>query len=141
MSCSVWWTTLACPRGFPQPRADHLGSRPGWAVQVLLGDGWIKELGEPSPATAKYVAHLKDIAAEDPALLIPYQYSLYVPLLLGVLAVKVRKALRLRGEDGTSFFTVGDPGTERSTKYKRLQVCQVAVNSQHARGCSEVLVG
>jgi len=63
-------------------RAAAAGSAAGWR--------WAAASSESAQA---YAAHLQALADEDPALLIPYAFSLYVPVALGFLGKRVAKGL------------------------------------------------
>jgi heme oxygenase len=67
------------------------------------GDGNSKGKGQPaagwrwaaaaSSSAAEYAAHLQALADEDPALLLPYAWSLYVPVTLGFMGARVARGL------------------------------------------------
>jgi hypothetical protein len=54
---------------------------------------------------------LQQLADDDPVLLLPYAFSLYIPILLGFMAQRIQKNLQLPAEKsgdipGLAFFTV-----------------------------------
>jgi len=83
-------TLSAALRGSPAPSPPTAP-----ALQHLLGPDWRQQL-PASPAARRYAAHLEALGRRDPALLLPYAYSLYVPLLIGLLGQQVKKTLGLQ---------------------------------------------
>ncbi|KAF6256065.1 hypothetical protein COO60DRAFT_1531211 [Scenedesmus sp. NREL 46B-D3] len=73
----------------------------------LLGPSWRSSI-PASAAAAAYAAHLQQLADSDPVLLLPYAFSLYVPILLGFLAQRIQRNLQLPDERGLAFFTIPD---------------------------------
>jgi heme oxygenase len=72
----------------------------------LLGPGW-RALIPANAAAEMYAQHLRQLADRDPVLLLPYVFSLHVPILLGFMSRRIGKALGLaEGDDGLAFFTV-----------------------------------
>jgi heme oxygenase len=71
----------------------------------LLGPGWRSKL-PPSPAAEAYAAHIAALSARNPTLLLPYVFSLHVPILLGFLGRRIQTALQLPDARGLAFFTV-----------------------------------
>lgn len=101
---------------------DHPALAPVWNVVAglkrtaamqadlayLLGPGW-EQQRERSVAGEAYAAHLQHLSDSAPHLLLPYAFSLYVPLLLGFMGQRLRRSLALPsdGTKGLSFFQVG----------------------------------
>lgn len=73
----------------------------------LLGKDWQTKV-PASQAAATYAEHLQHLADTDPLLLLPYVFSMHVPILLGFLGQRVQKTLQLPDERGLAFFTVPD---------------------------------
>jgi heme oxygenase len=76
----------------------------------FLGPDW-SSLIVPSHAAQAYTDHLQQLADDDPVLLLPYAFSLYIPILLGFMAQRIQKNLQLPAEKsgdipGLAFFTV-----------------------------------
>jgi heme oxygenase len=86
-----------------QPR--HYAAASLQDLAHLLGPDW-RSCIPASAAAAAYAAHLEQLAAANPALLLPCAFSLYVPILLGFMARRIQQSLQLPDEQGLSFFTV-----------------------------------
>ncbi|WIA12136.1 hypothetical protein OEZ86_003119 [Tetradesmus obliquus] len=76
-------------------------------LAYLLGPNWRSYIPS-SQAAAAYAAHLEQLAAANPVLLLPYAFSLYVPILLGFMARRIQKSLALPEGQGLEFFTIPD---------------------------------
>jgi heme oxygenase len=63
--------------------------------------GW-RWAAAASVSAAEYAAHLRALAEEDPALLIPYAWSLYVPVTLGFMGQRVARGLGVPSPGGSS---------------------------------------
>ena len=74
-------------------------------LAYLLGPNWRSSMAT-SPAGEAYAAHLQSLSDSQPLLLLPYAYSLYVPILLGFMAQRIQKNLKLPDEKGLAFFQV-----------------------------------
>lgn len=74
-------------------------------LEYLLGPDWRDKIPKSAAAQA-YANHLQQLADEDPVLLLPYAFSLYVPILLGFMAQRIQKNLQLPDDRGLAFFTV-----------------------------------
>jgi heme oxygenase len=76
-------------------------------LAYLLGTGWEQQL-ERSAAAEAYAAHLQQLSDTSPHLLLPYAFSLYVPILLGFMGQRLRRSLALPpdGTKGLAFFQV-----------------------------------
>lgn len=70
-------------------------------MEYFFGPEW-RHQAKPSPATRKYVKQIRDVAAEDPLLLIGHQYSRYLGDLFGgqMMAGMATKSMGLKSEDG-----------------------------------------
>lgn len=78
-------------------------------LEYFLGPNWQHQIPYSAAAQA-YADHLQQLADDDPVLLLPYAFSLYVPILLGFMAQRIQKNLQLPDEKGLSFFTVSFSG-------------------------------
>lgn len=100
----------------------------------LLGPSWRSSI-PASAAAAAYAAHLQQLADSDPVLLLPYAFSLYVPILLGFLAQRIQRNLQLPDERGLAFFTVSDTVFQQKHTYVRVslvsQATRCASSDQH----------
>eukprot|EP00882_Tetradesmus_deserticola_P005793 GHRQ01006098.1.p2 GENE.GHRQ01006098.1~~GHRQ01006098.1.p2 ORF type:complete len:258 (+),score=71.27 GHRQ01006098.1:1580-2353(+) len=76
-------------------------------LKHLLGPSW-RSLVPVSSAADAYAAHLQQLADNNPVLLLPYAFSLYVPILLGFMAQRIQRQLQLPDENGLAFFTIPD---------------------------------
>jgi heme oxygenase len=74
-------------------------------LQHLLGKGWQSTVPASTPAKA-YADHLQTLADRDPVLLLPYVFSMHIPILLGFLAQRIQRTLQLPDKQGLAFFTV-----------------------------------
>lgn len=77
-------------------------------LQHFLGSDWQTKIPVSKAATA-YVEHLQQLADSDPILLLPYVFSMHVPILLGFLGQRIQRTLKLpdqKGPPGLAFFTV-----------------------------------
>lgn len=74
-------------------------------MQHLLGSGW-RSAVPASPAAEAYVQHLQDLSDQDPLLLLPYVFSMHIPILLGFLGQRIQRTLQLPDKQGLAFFTV-----------------------------------
>lgn len=74
-------------------------------LEHLLGPDWRDKIPKSAAAEA-YADHLQQLANEDPVLLLPYAFSLYIPILLGFMAQRIQKNLQLPDDRGLAFFTV-----------------------------------
>jgi heme oxygenase len=74
-------------------------------LQHLLGSNW-RSAVVASPAAEAYAAHLQHLADKDPVLLLPYVFSMHIPILLGFLAQRIQRTLQLPDQQGLAFFTV-----------------------------------
>lgn len=106
---------LALPRRAAAMEAD---------LQFLLGPGW--RAAVPKSATAEsYAQHLRGLAAGgDPALLLPYAWSLHVPVMLPFMGRKVAQGLRLR-EGGGGGGDAGCGGSAESSSTPGLAFFEV----------------
>lgn len=89
------------------------------------GKDWQAKVPASQAATA-YADHLQHLADADPLLLLPYVFSMHVPILLGFLGQRIQKTLHLPDERGLAFFTVscglcGDSGGGRVKTCQRGQ--------------------
>jgi heme oxygenase len=75
------------------------------ALQHLLGSHWRSAVVASSAAEA-YAAHLQQLADKNPVLLLPYMFSMHIPILLGFLAQRIQRTLQLPDQQGLAFFTV-----------------------------------
>jgi heme oxygenase len=71
----------------------------------LLGPSWRSSIPK-SAAAEGYATHLQHLADSNPVLLLPYAFSLYVPILLGFLVQRIQRNLQLPDVQGLAFFTV-----------------------------------
>lgn len=73
------------------------------------GENW-RETVKPSPATKKYVARIRQVAAEEPELLIAHQYTRYLGDLFGgqMMGGMATRSLKLEDGRGVSFYTFRD---------------------------------
>lgn len=74
-------------------------------LQHLLGDNWRSQV-PPSPAAEAYAAHLQQLSDTDPVMLLPYVFSMHVPILLGFLGQRIQRTLQLPDKTGLAFFSV-----------------------------------
>lgn len=74
-------------------------------LQHLLGKDWQSAMSASPPATA-YADHLQQLADSDPVLLLPYVFSMHIPILLGFMAQRIQRTLQLPDEQGLAFFSV-----------------------------------
>lgn len=74
-------------------------------LQHFLGPSWRDKVA-PSAAAAAYAQHLRSLSQIDPLLLLPYAFSMYIPILLGFMAQRISRTLQLPDEKGLAFFTV-----------------------------------
>lgn len=95
-------------------------------LQDLLGPNWRSAIPKSSAAEA-YASHLQELADKDPVLLLPYAFSLYIPILLGFMAQRIQKNLQLPDEKGLAFFTV--------------RTLPVGAGAHSGRGASRVMAG
>jgi len=103
-------------------------------LKHYFGDNW-KETIEPTPATKNYVSRIKQVADEDPTLLIPHHYTRYLGDLSGgqILKKKVVKGLELPEGKGIMFYEfekIPDP-TEFKNLY-RTTLDKLEVNKEIA---------
>jgi hypothetical protein len=91
------------------PRPLPFAPRP--TPQHLLGAGWRAALPR-SAAAAAYEEHLQQLAAApDASLLLPYAWSLHVPVMLPFMGRKVAQGLGVKeGAAGLAFFDVSGAG-------------------------------
>lgn len=83
------------------PRSEAMKSD----LKHLLGSEWCRQLPSSSAAAA-YADHLQRLADQDPVLLLPYVFSMHVPILLGFLAQRIQRTLQLPDNQGLAFFNV-----------------------------------
>jgi len=96
-----WKAVLHC-RSPPPTSPFPPRARP----QFLLGKDWREKL-PPSKAAEAYAAHLRRVAARDPAMLIPFAWSLNVPILLPFMGKRIAQGLGLDEKGpGLAFFDV-----------------------------------
>lgn len=91
-------------------------------LEHLLGPGW-RGAVPPSSSAESYAERLRQLSERDPALLLPYAWSLHVPILLGFFGQRVARGLGIKeGAAGLAFFDVPD-------KKARLEGLRAAVNA------------
>jgi heme oxygenase len=75
-------------------------------MEYYYGAEWRNSV-KPSEATARYVARIKQVAREEPALLIAHQYTRYLGDLFGgqMMGDMARRSLDLDAGKGTDFYT------------------------------------
>lgn len=78
-------------------------------LQHLLGKDWQSAVPASVPAKA-YADHLQQLADNDPVRLLPYVFSMHIPILLGFLAQRIQRTLQLPNKQGLAFFTVSVAG-------------------------------
>lgn len=76
--------------------------------------GWRWAAASSSSAQA-YASHLRELSEEDPALLIPYAWSLYVPVTLGFMGRRVAKGLGLPPPLSTSAAAAAETAATATT--------------------------
>jgi heme oxygenase len=78
-------------------------------MQYYFGDTW-RETVAPSPATAAYVARVREVAKKEPYLLVAHQYTRYLGDLFGgqMMGGMARRSLALDAERGTRFYEFDD---------------------------------
>lgn len=74
-------------------------------LEYLLGSNWHTAV-PASPAAEAYADHLQQLADTDPVLLLPYVFSMHIPILLGFMAQRIQRTLQLPDKQGLAFFTV-----------------------------------
>lgn len=104
-------TVIKAVRDIP-PRSTAMKSD----LQHFLGSDWQKQV-PVSPEAEAYAEHLQQLADQDPLMLLPYVFSMHVPILLGFLGQRIQRSLQLPDAGGLEFFTV---------------------SLQHAPGCTSV---
>lgn len=74
-------------------------------LEFYYGANWRSQIN-PSPATQQYVARIRDLAANDPVLLIAHAYTRYLGDLSGgqMFQKIAQDKLQLKGYEGTSFY-------------------------------------
>jgi len=93
-------TVIAAVSSIP-PRSEAMKSD----LKHLLGSEWCSQLPSSSAAAA-YADHLQRLADQDPVLLLPYVFSMHVPILLGFLGQRIQRTLQLPDNQGLAFFNV-----------------------------------
>merc|ERR1740121_1105982 len=78
-------------------------------MEYFYGSGWDNKVA-PSRATAKYVKRIKEVAKENPKLLIAHQYTRYLGDLFGgqMMGGMATKSLNLSDGKGVAFYTFDD---------------------------------
>ena len=86
-------------------------------LDFYFGDNW-SNLLNPSKPALEYVARIKKIAIEDPALLIGHHYSRYIGDLSGgqLLKTITQKAMNLSDDEGLNFYIFEDIKDEKEFK-------------------------
>jgi len=91
-------------------------------MEYFYGTSWRNKV-QPSAATQKYVARIRDIASSQPTLLIAHQYTRYLGDLFGgqMMGGMASKSLGLESGSGTSFYQFDDieDNTEFITQWYR----------------------
>mmetsp|Transcript_19405 Transcript_19405/g.25034 ORF Transcript_19405/g.25034 Transcript_19405/m.25034 type:complete len:295 (-) Transcript_19405:112-996(-) len=74
-----------------------------------FGEDWNTSL-TPSPATKKYVQHIKDVANSEPILLLAHQYTRYLGDLFGgqMMGGMATRSLKLEDGKGIEFYTFSE---------------------------------
>lgn len=78
---------------------------PALSTTPNTGKDWQAKV-PASQAAAAYAEHLQNLSDADPLLLLPYVFSMHVPILLGFLGQRIQKTLQLPDDRGLAFFTV-----------------------------------
>lgn len=78
-------------------------------MDYFYGGDWKNKI-QPSPATKKYVARIREVAQSDPKLLIAHQYSRYLGDLFGgqMMSGMATKSLNLDEGKGIAFYQFDD---------------------------------
>lgn len=105
-------------------------------LEYLLGSNWHTAV-PASPAAEAYADHLQQLADTDPVLLLPYVFSMHIPILLGFMAQRIQRTLQLPDKQGLAFFTVsvGAPASHGHHDLLQGYMVKVAVGvqTQHSR--------
>ncbi len=88
-------------------------------LSFFFGSNW-SELVKPSKPAVEYVARIREIAKDNPELLIGHHYSRYIGDLSGgqLLKTITKKAMNLPGDQGLSFYIFEEIRDEKEFKIK-----------------------
>ena len=88
-------------------------------LSFYFGSNW-SELVKPSKPAVEYEARIREIAKDNPELLIGHHYSRYIGDLSGgqLLKTITKKAMNLPGDDGLSFYIFEEISDEKEFKIK-----------------------
>lgn len=88
-------------------------------LSFYFGSNW-SELVKPSKPAVEYEARIREIAKDNPELLIGHHYSRYIGDLSGgqLLKTITKKAMNLPGDDGLSFYIFDEISDEKEFKIK-----------------------
>ncbi|WP_269623781.1 heme oxygenase (biliverdin-producing) [Prochlorococcus marinus] len=88
-------------------------------LSFYFGSKW-SELAKPSKPAVEYEARIREIAKENPELLIGHHYSRYIGDLSGgqLLKTITKKAMNLAGDEGLSFYIFEEIRDEKEFKIK-----------------------
>ena len=88
-------------------------------MSFYFGSNWA-ELVKPSKPAVEYEARIREIAKENPELLIGHHYSRYIGDLSGGQLLKsiTQKAMNLTSDDGLGFYIFEDIRDEKEFKIK-----------------------
>ena len=88
-------------------------------LSFYFGSNW-SELVKPSKPAVEYEARIREIAKDNPELLIGHHYSRYIGDLSGgqLLKTITKKAMNLPGNDGLSFYIFEEISDEKEFKIK-----------------------
>ena len=88
-------------------------------LSFYFGSNW-SELVKPSKSAVAYEARIREIAKDNPELLIGHHYSRYIGDLSGgqLLKTITKKAMNLQGDDGLSFYIFEEISDEKEFKIK-----------------------
>ena len=104
----------------------------------FYGEGWKNNKNiQPSPATKKYVSRIRDVAKNNPKLLLAHQYSRYLGDLFGgqKMSGMATKSLNLEEGKGIAFYQFDDIETSTTTDfitawYKKLNELDLTENEK-----------
>jgi len=88
-------------------------------LSFYFGSNW-SELVKPSKPAVEYEARIREIAKDNPELLIGHHYSRYIGDLSGgqLLKTITKKAMNLSGDDGLHFYIFEEISDEKEFKIK-----------------------
>ena len=88
-------------------------------LSFYFGSNW-SELVKPSKPAVEYEARIREIAKDNPELLIGHHYSRYIGDLSGgqLLKTITKKAMNLHGDEGLSFYIFEEIRDEKEFKIK-----------------------